>query len=496
MRLSTRSRKRQQPPTIMVKLPLPFATLATLFVVGLILVFLIATGKVPLRYNVRNLVVRWKTTLMTALAFVLVVGLLTVLWAFVVGMQRLTENTGHPDNVIVLSEGATDELFSNLGYSDTGDLASLLDEANRARLVRDAEGNPLISREKYVVIGQPLGTKDENGRQRRSFVQIRGVEDPLMAARVHQLELLPGGEWWGAGVRALPVSPRVKTTRLATQYASLIAAAAAHPFPVPDFRPGTDETAVEAVLGEGVARELARGIDRESLRIGDVFDLGPRKWVVVGIMKTAGTTRDSEVWGNSALVGDMFGKKSFTSLTLKTTGPAEAEEMARVLADRNILRGAAFAAQTEPRYYAALGTTSRQFNSAIMILAFFIGLGGVFGILNTMFAAVSQRTKDIGVLRILGFARWQILVSFFLESLLLATVGGLVGLALGSLSHGMTATGIVSGGQGGGKTVVLKLTVDGFVIAFGILFSLAMGAVGGIFPALSAMRKRPLESMR
>ena len=78
--------------------------------------------EVPLSYNVRNLTVRWKTTAMTALAFTLVLGLMTVMLAFVKGMQRLTENSGQPGNVIILSEGATDEGFSNLGFSDVGDL--------------------------------------------------------------------------------------------------------------------------------------------------------------------------------------------------------------------------------------------------------------------------------------------------------------------------------------------------------------------------------------
>src|SRR5207244_1206530 len=114
----------------------------TLFVIALLVVMLIASGKVPLRYNLRNLAVRWKTTLMTALAFTLVVGLLTVMLAFVTGMRRLTENSGHPENVVVMSEGATDEAFSNLGYSDTGDLRSLLPEADRERLDVDADGRP------------------------------------------------------------------------------------------------------------------------------------------------------------------------------------------------------------------------------------------------------------------------------------------------------------------------------------------------------------------
>src|SRR5438132_10672022 len=118
----------------MNRLPIPFGMLATTLVVTLAILALVSSGKVPLRYNVRNLAVRWKTTLMTGLAFTLVVGLLTVMLAFVNGMRRLTENSGHPENVVVLSEGATDEAFSNLGYSDTSDLGSLLDEANRARL--------------------------------------------------------------------------------------------------------------------------------------------------------------------------------------------------------------------------------------------------------------------------------------------------------------------------------------------------------------------------
>jgi ABC-type antimicrobial peptide transport system permease subunit len=125
-----------------------------------------------------------------------------------------------------------------------------------------------------------------------------------------------------------------------------------------------------------------------------------------------------------------------------------------------------------------------------------MAIGGVFAIMNTMFAAISQRTKDIGVLRILGYGRWQLLTSFFLESILLALVGGLVGCALGAPANGWTASSIVGSGTGGGKSVVLKLVVDWRILGAGLAFSLFMGNVGGIFPALSAMRLRPLESLR
>ncbi len=485
----------------MHQLPVPFGLLATLFVFALLIVLLIASGKVPLRYNLRNLVVRWKTTLMTGLAFTLVVGLLTVMLAFVTGMRRLTENSGHPENIVVMSEGATDEAFSNLGYSDTGDLGSLLDDANRARLAVDEDGRPLISREKYLVVAQPIGKPGPDGKQRRSFVQIRGIEDVAYAAAVHRLVLVKG-KWWENGVQTLPGSEKkAAELTLRTFGVAMLSATPGPGLRVPVQRRGdadavTAVTAVEAVLGEGKARELGQAAGKETLEIGDVFDLGPRKWVVVGIMKSEGSTFGSEVWADSALVGDMFGKKVFTSIIVRTTGAEEAELVAKALGDRTITRRAAFSAQTEPKYYATLGATNKQFLFAIIFVAVIIAIGGIFGVMNTMFAAVSQRTKDIGVLRILGFARWQILVSFFLESLAIALLGGLVGLALGSLVHGTTATSIVSSGQGGGKSIVLQLTVDANTVAVGLLFSLIMGALGGLVPSLSAMRLRPLESLR
>jgi ABC-type antimicrobial peptide transport system permease subunit len=113
-----------------------------------------------------------------------------------------------------------------------------------------------------------------------------------------------------------------------------------------------------------------------------------------------------------------------------------------------------------------------------------------------MFAAISQRIKDIGVLRILGFASWQILVSFLLESLVIALVGGLLGCALGYLANGWSASSIVGSGQGGGKSVVLKLVVDANTLATGMLLTLVMGGLGGLLPALSAMRLKPLDSLR
>jgi ABC-type lipoprotein release transport system permease subunit len=424
------------------------------------MVILAVVAKVPLAYSVRNLSVRWLTTLMTALAFTLVVSLLVVMLAFVNGMNKLNENSGQPGNVIVFSDGATDELFSEMGYSGTGDV-------QRAPGVRRNEADqPLASYEVYRVVVQPIQTTAETNastalNEKRRPTQVRGVEDPLVASEVHHMDLYPGGAWFSqAGVQ-----------------------------PLADGTP-----AIQAVLGEGIARRLGGDRGKPSLEVGDVFDLGPRKWVVTGIMQSAGSAFGSEVWGKRGIVGPLFGKESYSTIVLSSAGPNEAAELVRFLNDD--YEEANLFAQKETDYYAKLSETNRQFTYAIGFVTVLMAVGGVFGVMNTMFAAIAQRTKDIGVLRILGFARWQVLAVFMLESLLLAFLGGALGCLLGLVANGWTATSIVSSGAGPGKTVILTLAVSPEILLLGMVMALAMGALGGLIPATSAMRLKPLESMR
>ena len=495
----------------------------------LLLVVLLIVGKVPLGYNVRNLLVRWRITFLTALAFTLVVSLLTVMLAFVNGMYRLTEASGQPANVMILSDGATDELFSNLAKQDTTNV-------ERQPGVEQYENKrPLCSKEVYLVVSQQIPpplpepgamavrgkiraiaadqgefvlagddgkdwkfhladnarfhinnlkvdekvlvlyeqgsggplAKELRASDKRRFVQVRGIEDATISSRVHAMDLFPGGKWFSpAGVQEL-----VDET--------------SGPGALP---------AIQAVLGEGVARILGKDQGKERLEPGDSFELGPRKWIVTGIMKSAGSTFSSEIWAKHSVVGPLFGKDQFTCLVVRTKDAATASKVADFF--RNEYKPAV-RAEPETEYYAKLSETNKQFSIAIYFVTIIMAIGGIFGVMNTMFAAISQRTKDIGVLRILGFARWQILVSFFLETLVIALVGGLIGCALGYLCNGWTATSIVSSGQGGGgKTVVLKLVVDANILAIGVLFTLVMGTLGGLVPSLSAMRQRPLESLR
>ncbi|MBV9126220.1 MAG: ABC transporter permease [Planctomycetes bacterium] len=434
-----------------------------LAIAGLLLVILLqAVGvlrRVPFSYNLRNLMVRWRVTLLTASAFTLVVGLMVVMLAFVQGMYKLTQGSGRPGNVLVLADGATDELFSNLGFGDVEKLPHDI-----PGVLQDENGHYLVSWETYMIVNQPVAGADQNTGKRR-FIQVRGIVDPEISGRVHGLDLYPGGAWFDKNAGAQPL-PKEKG----------------------------NGNAVQGVLGEGLARELGKDFGKNSLAVGDVFDLGPRQWIVTGILKSSGSTFDSEVWAKQSLAGDLFGKNSYTTAVLATADAASAQSVAED-ATRNF-KTPAVKARPEVEYYEDLNTTNQQFLYAILFVAVFMAVGGVFGVMNTMFAAISQRIKDIGVLRILGYPRWQILASFFLESLLLALVGGVIGCAIGSLSHGWTASSILSGSAGGGKSVVLKMVVDARTLAAGLGFSLLMGAIGGLVPALSAMRLKPLESLR
>jgi len=363
----------------------------------------------------------------------------------------------------VLAEGSTDESFSNVLIADAGDIEL------QPGIARDEQNRPLVSRETYVVVNQPVQVR-QPGRPKGRFTQVRGVEDAELSGHVHGLELYDGGQWiTREGVRSI----------------------------------GPGQEAIQAVLGEGIARELgrdrkpetiAKAKNPERLEVGETFPLGGRVWVVVGVIRSSGSTFDSEVWAKRDLVAGMFRKPNYSSLVLRTDGPAEARKLKDYL--NNDYGKAAVQAYTETEYFANLSQTNKQFLISIIIVTAIMSLGGIFGVMNTMFAAVSQRSKDIGVLRILGFSRLHVQASFLLESLVLALAGGATGCAVGTLVHGTKAASVVGSGQGGGKFVVLEMLVSSDIIVVGLALSLAMGLLGGFIPSIRATLVRPLEALR
>jgi ABC-type antimicrobial peptide transport system permease subunit len=444
-----------------------------IFVVYMLdILLLIGIGKVPLSYNLRNVRVRWLTNMMTALAFTFVVGLLVFLLGFVAGMNNLTENTGAPGNVFVLSDGATDELFSNLAYGDLDNVERVVvtqDEKDRylktpITIAKDTtpQGDEfyLASKETYYSINQSIPNSDP---PRRRFVQLRALADPDVAAKVHDVELYPGGKWFSAA--------------------------------------GVDNLSrIQCVLGDGVAQTLGADAGKARLEPGDTFSLGDMTWIVTGIMKSEGKTFGSEIWAKRMnRIYEPFGKANYTTLVLRTAQNTREASIAFAHHLNKRYTVQKLKAFSEPDYYAELTKTNNDFLVAIVAVAVVMAIGGVFGMMTTMFASIAQRIRDIGVLRLLGFKRWQVLISFMMESLTIALIGGFMGCLLARfLAHGQGSTSTISGGGGGpgGKSVAISIDVGFEVIMMGMLFTMAMGRLGGLVPAMSAMRIKILDSLR
>jgi putative ABC transport system permease protein len=411
-----------------------------------------AIPKVPLIYNWRNLQIRWLTALVTSIAIVLVVALMTFMLAFVQGMDRLTESSGRPGNILLLSDGATDEVMSRL---DPAAVQQLPQEVQN-EIARTADGKFLLAREVYVIVFQ-TSVNEKTGETKRRFCQMRGVDDPAIASAVHGIDLVDvGGQksrWFA------------------------------------------ETGQKEVVLGNGIAQTFARDLGKDILVPGDEVKIGSWTWKVVGIMSAEASSFGSEIWVRDSIVQENFGRRnSYSSFVVEIKDPARMKLAVEALKNMGTT---AFNVTPEREYYAKMTTTNDQFRFTAIFIAIVMAIGGVLGVMITMFAAVSQRAKDIGVLRLLGFARWQILMSFMLEALAYGVIGGVLGVAIGSLCNGISVSSIVSSGPGGGgKGVVLQMSVNAALMMAGFVFAVVMSAIGGFVPAVFAMRLRPLESLR
>src|SRR5262249_16383665 len=273
-----------------------------------------------------------------------------------------------------------------------GDLQNLIE--------RDANGQPLFSMEVYAILNHQLANPLPGGRQRR-FVQVRGLRDPEIGAHVHGIELAQGDWWSPAGKRTLP----------------------------------DGEEVYEAVIGAGLAQSFGQDDNRGPFGVGEILNISGKRWYVVGVMKETASAFGSEIWTHDGHIMQHFGRKDTCNTYVFRTRDAQAAKLAaEKVKEYQGARG--FQGFTETDYYARLNATNAQFLVAFIFVAVIMAIGGVLGVMNTMFAAISHRAKDIGVLRLLGFSRWQVLMSFMLESVLIALAGGALGLALGYLADG------------------------------------------------------------
>jgi len=361
-----------------------------------------------------------------------VVGVLVALLAMGEGYSETLRKTGSDDTAIVLRGGSASEVSSVLSH----DSIVVIEQA--AGVARDKQGKPVASGEIVVAANLPVkgGGPDEEGS-----VQVRGV-----------------------GEQALALRPNLK----------IIAGRM--------FRPGMREL----VVGQGAQRQFA------GLQPGHEVKLGAQTWNVVGAF-ASGDAYDSEIWGDANVIADTYRRgSSRTSVFVK-------------LADTKALDTFKAALASDPRLQVDVDTTVNYFSkqsegmSKVMrIMGITVGsimaIGAIFGALNTMFAAVAARAREIATLRAIGFRGVPVVVAVMVETMMLALLGGVIGGVLAWLIfNGWTASTLATGTTGQ-LAFTFKVTPE--LLWEGLKWALAIGFVGGLFPALRAARLPVTTALR
>jgi len=219
--------------------------------------------------------------------------------------------------------------------------------------------------------------------------------------------------------------------------------------------------------------------------------LGGASWNVVGTFTADDASFESEIWGDVDLMMPAFQRTGYQSITVKLADPSMFESFSQAVSDDPRLY---LQAQREQDYYAqqsqAMTTVIRVFGTFVTLI---LSIGAMFGAMNTMYAAVAYRTREIGTLRALGFSRLRIVTAFLVESVALALVGGVLGCILALPVHGLSTgtTNFTSFSE-----VAFKFRITPTLLAIGLVFSALMGAVGGLLPALRAARIPVARALR
>lgn len=384
----------------------------------------------PLSYIFRNLWVRRVTTLLTAGGMALVVYTFATVLMMSEGIRATLVATGQADNMLVLRKGAGAEINSGIDRVQAGILETL------PGIATGAQGEPLVDKETVVLNSL---TKRANGKP--SNVTMRGVSPTALQLRP-QVQLGQG---------------RV-------------------------FRPGT----AEVIIGRAVSNGF------EGADLGGTLRFGGREWRIVGVFDATHTAFDSEIWGDVDLMMQSFRRGAYSTVVLRMAGGEAAIAQAQsTIADDPRLQ---VDAKPEIRFYEEQSEALAKFISILgTVLSVIFSIGAVVGAMITMFAAVAQRTGEIGTLRALGFRRGAVLLAFLLESLLLSLVGGLIGLAMASLMQtvNISTTNFQTFAE---LAFQFKLTPE--IAIKTLVFALTMGFVGGFIPAWRAGRLKIVDCLR
>lgn len=385
---------------------------------------------VPLAYNLRSLARRWTSVLAAVLGIAGTVGVFVAMLALARGFRATLVSSGAPENAVVLRAGASSEMESIL-------LLDQLRAIEDARGVARAGAAPLASHEVVVIAALPLrgGGGDAN-------VTLRGVS-----------------------ARALAVRPSLRVSRGRF------------------FEPGL----AELVVGSGAERAYA------GLELGSTLRLAGTRWSVVGVLDAGGSAFDSEVWCDADVLNAAYQRPAgvFQSMTLRLASPQAFTGFRDALVRDPRL---AVAVERETEYFARQSRVVTTLITALgSLVAAVMAVGAVFGGLNTMYAAVAERGREIATLRALGFGGGSVVASFLVESLLIALAGGVLGCLAVLPLNGLT-TGTLNWQTFAHLAFAFRVSPG--LLGLGLGFALAMGLLGGLPPAIRAVRAPVAAALR
>ncbi len=385
---------------------------------------------IPLTYNVRSLRARWTSSVVAVLGIAGTVGVFVAMLSLARGFKATLVASGSPHNAIVRRAGATAEMESVVTL-------------DQVRVIEDAPGvergksGPLVSPEVVVIAAFPLKSTGTDAN-----VQVRGVSPKVLSVR--DSVRLVAGRFFQSGVN-------------------------------------------ELVVGRNVARSYL------GFELGKAVRFGGGTWTVVGVFDAGGSAFDSELWCDANVLNQVYKRPQniFQSVTARLASPEELTRFKDALtSDPRVT----VQVDREIDYYEK---QSQQLTTLIVVLgtivALVMGIGAVFGALNTMYSAVAERSREIATMRALGFGIGSVVMSFVFEALCIALVGGLLGCAAVLPLNGMT-TGTINWQTFSHLAFAFRVTP--LLLVLGLGFALLMGLVGGVPPAIRAARQRIAVALR
>lgn len=385
---------------------------------------------IPIAYNLRSARERWASSLVAVLGIAGTVAVFVAMLALARGFKATVASSGLPQNVIVQRAGADTEMTSTLLIPDVRVLEDAPQVARRGP-------EPLVVPEVVVIAALPL-----RGTQSDANVQMRGTSPRVLAVRDNI---------------------RVVQGRF--------------------FQPGL----YEIVAGKNAAQAY------EGIEVGKTVRIGPGTWTVVGMFDAGGSAFDSEVWADADVLNGNYQRPPgvFQSATarLRATDDFAAFESGITRDPRlkvNVVR--------EPAYYERQSQTVTTLITVLGgLVAVVMGMGAVLGALNTMYSSVAERSREIAVLRALGFGRGSVVLSFVVEALCIALVGGVIGCIAVLPVNGVT-TGTMNWQTFSHLSFAFRITAD--LLVLGLMFAVAMGLLGGLPPAIRASRANVAATLR